>query len=63
MVIIRTIAAVTTAVFTIGIYDRLGPRKDGVDFVNSVAVAGKAVAAQIAANSSDPPRPPYSPPA
>lgn len=56
--LILTIANITTAVFTVGIYDRLGPRKDGVDFVHSVTTAGKAIAAQITTNATPPQQPP-----
>jgi hypothetical protein len=40
---LRTIASIITAVFTVGIYDRLGPRKDGPDFVDKVAATGQTV--------------------
>jgi hypothetical protein len=49
--ILRTISTIITAVFTVGIYDRLGPRKDGPDFVDKVAATGQTVYKSLQENN------------
>jgi hypothetical protein len=53
MVLIRTISSVITAVFTIGIYDRIGPRKDGADFIDKPTVTENTVYNSLQAHEQD----------
>lgn len=60
MVFIRTISSVITAIFTVGIYDRIGPPKDGPDIVDKLATTTVTIAKNSLQESGQllPPQPP-----